>query len=197
MPFLVKIFGLPVRILPLFLVHSCPFAADWNEVEVADFFLKRVGMDHLCGTFIRSGITGPALVALREEHLVEMGCTRLGDRLLLMEYIQVHEREQAENDTCFAFATISTKSRSTLVITRCYNIISVSTCVSKKKLWRHSDMSPSTHTCTQLLLVHLRVLQAHKLHLIMEHGTLFRAYLEQWNMYVHRYRAILTFFAVI
>lgn len=91
MPFLFAIFSLSVCILPLFLVHPCPFAADWNEEEVADFFLKHVGMDHLRGTFIRSRITGPVLVALREEHLVEMGCTRLGDRLLLMEYIQVCE----------------------------------------------------------------------------------------------------------
>ncbi len=105
------------------------------------------------------------------------------------------ERERADNDTCFAFATIITKSRSTLVITRYCNIVSVSTCVSKKKLTRHSDMSPSTHICTQLLLVHLLVQQAHKLHLIMEHGTLPCAYLEQWDMYVHMYRcrAILTF----
>ena len=69
----------------------CLFAADWNEKEVVDYFLKRVGMEHLSGTFIRSRVTGPVLVALREEHLAEIGCTRLGDRLLLMEYIQVKE----------------------------------------------------------------------------------------------------------
>ena len=56
---------------------------------MADYFLKPVGMDHLCGMFIRSHITGTVLVALREEHLVEMGCTHVGDRLMLMEHIKV------------------------------------------------------------------------------------------------------------
>lgn len=69
--------------------YPCLSVADWSEDEVAEYFLKHVGMEHLCGMFIRSHITGPVLLALREEHLVEMGCTRLGDRLLLMEYIQV------------------------------------------------------------------------------------------------------------
>ena len=71
-----------------FPVMSFP-VLDWNEEQVVEQFLKPCQMEHLAKAFIDSHITGNVLIALEEVHLKELGCDKVGDRIMLLDYLKV------------------------------------------------------------------------------------------------------------
>ena len=52
-----------------------------------DNYLKPIGMEFMAKAFMENHITGAVLLTLREEHIKELGCAVLGDRILFMELV--------------------------------------------------------------------------------------------------------------
>ncbi|XP_003385689.1 PREDICTED: uncharacterized protein LOC100634434 [Amphimedon queenslandica] len=72
--------------------------ADWSEADVVERFLKPVGMEFMAKAFMENKISGPVLIALSEDHMKEMGCAVLGDRILFMEYLQLLKKHKRDAD---------------------------------------------------------------------------------------------------
>lgn len=71
---------------------------DWNEEQVVEQFLKPCQMEHLAKAFIDSHITGNVLIALEEVHQKELGCDKVGDRIMLLDYLKVLKKHKKDLD---------------------------------------------------------------------------------------------------
>ena len=58
--------------------------------------------------FMENHITGAVLLALREEHIKELGCAVLGDRILFMEYLSLLKKHKRDLDRSKALWTAQT-----------------------------------------------------------------------------------------
>lgn len=72
--------------------------AEWVESDVVENFLKPIGMEFLAKAFIENRISGPVLMSLTEDHMKEMGCAVLGDRILLIEYLSLLKKHKRDAD---------------------------------------------------------------------------------------------------
>ena len=73
-----------------------------------DNYLKPIGMEFMAKPFMENHITGAVLLALREEHIKELGCTVLGDRILFMEYLALLKKHKRDLDRSKALWTAQT-----------------------------------------------------------------------------------------
>jgi hypothetical protein len=72
--------------------------SEWSEADVIERFLKPIGMDSMGKAFMENKISGPVLMSLQEEHIKEMGCAVLGDRILFMDYLQLLKKHKRDAD---------------------------------------------------------------------------------------------------
>ena len=68
--------------------------AEWSESDVIEHFLKPIGMEFLAKAFMEHKISGPVLMSLTDDHMKEMGCAVLGDRILLIEYLTLLKKHK-------------------------------------------------------------------------------------------------------
>ncbi|XP_048581049.1 uncharacterized protein LOC116614205 isoform X2 [Nematostella vectensis] len=70
--------------------------ATWSCDDVVMNFLNKAGLQYLSEQFVANKINGKCLMLLQEHHLVEMGIQCLGDRLKLMDLIQLLKKKKKE-----------------------------------------------------------------------------------------------------
>ena len=61
-------------------------------------FLKPIGMEFMAKAFLENKICGPVLMCLTEEHMKEMGCAVLGDRILFLDYLALLKKHKRDAD---------------------------------------------------------------------------------------------------
>ena len=71
---------------------------EWSENDVINNFLQPLGFDYCSKAFEQQRITGPALVALTEEHLKELNVMLLGDRVLFLEYLGILRKKKRQQE---------------------------------------------------------------------------------------------------
>ena len=69
---------------------------EWDENDVINLFLEPMGFAYCSKAFQQQRITGPALVALSEEHLKELDVMLLGDRVLFLEYLAILKKKKRQ-----------------------------------------------------------------------------------------------------
>jgi len=92
-----------IEFIKLFLISP-----EWSEAEVNDNYLKSIGMEFMAKSFKENHITGAVLLALREEHIKELGCAVLGDRILFMEYLALLKKHKRDLDRSKSLWTAQT-----------------------------------------------------------------------------------------
>ncbi|KAL5479820.1 hypothetical protein EMCRGX_G023406 [Ephydatia muelleri] len=71
---------------------------EWTVDEVVDKYLVPMDMEFMAKAFRENHITGAALLAMTEEHMKEMGCAVLGDRIAFINYLDLLKRHKREAD---------------------------------------------------------------------------------------------------
>ena len=92
-----------IEFIKLFLLSP-----EWSEKDVVDNYLKPIGMEFMAKSFMENHITGAVLLALREEHIKELGCAVLGDRILFMEYLALLKKHKRDLDRSKSLWTAQT-----------------------------------------------------------------------------------------
>ena len=112
--------------------------SDWTEAEVVENYLKPIGMEFMSKAFMENHITGAVLLALREEHIKELGCAVLGDRILFMEYLQLLKKHKKDLDRSRALWSGQTPINSCAYHQNCgkYLFFLVCGCCVRKVDWR-------------------------------------------------------------
>ena len=111
---------------------------DWTERDVVDNYLKPIGMEFMAKAFMENHITGAVLLALREEHIKELGCAVLGDRILFMEYLALLKKHKRDLDRSKALWSAQTPVNSCAYHENCgkYLCFLVCGCCVRKVEWR-------------------------------------------------------------
>ena len=87
--------------------YMCIYS-EWTPEDVIEKFLKPLSMEDMAKAFIDQQISGAALLALREEHVKELGFRVLGERLLFLEYLSVLKKNKRDLDRSKALWSITT-----------------------------------------------------------------------------------------
>ena len=103
-----------------------------------DNYLKPIGMEFMAKAFMENHITGAVLLALREEHIKELGCAVLGDRILFMEYLALLKKHKRDLDRSKALWTAQTPVNSCAYHENCgkYLCYVVCRCCFPRYEWR-------------------------------------------------------------
>lgn len=70
----------------------------WNEKDVAENFLKPLGFEYSAKIFEENKITGVCLLAMTDAHLKELNILLLGDRIHMVEYLEVLKKKRKQED---------------------------------------------------------------------------------------------------
>ena len=71
---------------------------EWTVDEVVDKYLVPIDMEFMAKAFRENHITGAALLSMTEDHMKELGCAVLGDRIAFMNYLDLLKRHKREAD---------------------------------------------------------------------------------------------------
>lgn len=74
----------------------------WTEQDVVNLFVEKIGVGYANEMFLANKINGKALMLLREDHLKEMGIQAIGDRVYMLEMINVLKKKKKELETTAA-----------------------------------------------------------------------------------------------
>ena len=127
-----------LEIVKLLLWQPFLFSLDWTERDVVDNYLKPIGMEFMAKAFMENHITGAVLLALKEEHIKELGCAVLGDRILFMEYLALLKKHKKDLDRSKALWSAQTPVNSCAYHENCgkYLWFLVCGCCVRKVEWR-------------------------------------------------------------
>ncbi|KAL5480090.1 hypothetical protein EMCRGX_G023712 [Ephydatia muelleri] len=81
---------------------------EWTPQEVVDKFLVLLSMENMAKAFIEHQISGAVLLALTEEHMKELTCAVLGQRVLFLEYLAVLKRHKRDADRSKTLWSVTT-----------------------------------------------------------------------------------------
>jgi len=73
--------------------------AVWSAQDVINNFIERIGCGYANEMFLANKISGKALMMLREDHLKEMGIQAIGDRVFLLDMINLLKKKKKELQT--------------------------------------------------------------------------------------------------
>lgn len=75
---------------------------------MVDKFLVLLSMENMAKAFIEHQISGAVLLALTEEHMKELTCAVLGQRVLFLEYLAVLKRHKRDADRSKTLWSVTT-----------------------------------------------------------------------------------------
>ena len=75
---------------------------------MVDNFLVPLSMENMAKAFIEHEINGAVLLALTEEHMKELTCAVLGQRILFLEYLALLKRHKRDADRSKTLWSVTT-----------------------------------------------------------------------------------------
>ena len=97
-----------IRVTFKSVMHKIMYSLEWSPEDVVEKFLKPLAMENMAKPFIENQINGAVLLALTEEHMKELACSVLGERILFLEYLAVLKRHKRDADRSKALWSAST-----------------------------------------------------------------------------------------
>jgi len=102
--------------------------AAWSVQEVISNFLERVNMTYANELFMANKINGKSLMLLREDHLKEMGIQAIGDRVYMLEMIQLLKKKKRELETTASLWSGETPAEGCAYSKNCWHCVRRYTC---------------------------------------------------------------------